>query len=150
MTDTTNVALTDEAALERFKDEVLNATVEDPEDIADRITARILAAGSVDEVLRQQTLDKARDWVDVPLEVRGIKFNSSDMEGGIGAYAVMDAVSVKEGTALQVACGARNVLAQLYKLQQLDAFPVRVVLREAKNQTEGGGRPMWLEAVPDF
>jgi hypothetical protein len=50
-----------------------------------------------------------------------------------------------------ITCGAKNVIAQSWKLNDMGALPLRVLIRQSKRPTAAGNFVMWLEAVgPDF
>lgn len=122
----------------------------DPAQAAMDIVRRILAADSVEDVLKGTPAIHAGDVVGQPLTIVGFTFNESDLkEGGPGFYMLIECVDA-QGEPFKVTCGAVNVMAQLWRLGQLDAMPLRAKITEAEKATSRGYRPMWLEAVaPD-
>lgn len=109
------------------------------------IAARILRAESVDEVFEQGGATPALEVIDVPLIVNGLRWNRSDYEGeGAKVYALIDATRADSGEELTITCGSRNVMAQLYRLDQLGALNTPVKIVRAERETARGFRPMWL------
>jgi hypothetical protein len=134
--------------LGRFLATATEVGQEDPEQIAMAIVERILNAKDVAEVLTPNQVVHARDIIGVPLNVTGIRWLESDFETGPGMYAIMDCVRTDTEASLVVSCGGQNVLAQLWKLNDLGAFPCRVVIQQASRPTKAGFLPLWLEAGP--
>lgn len=139
------LAIPDETRLQEYLAAMRDSVETDPEKIGDDIVARILAAESLEDVLAPQAVEHARDLVDEPIRLHRGKVNQSDFEGGPGVYAIMECEVLRDGRMTTVSCGGRNVLAQLYKVAQFNAFPVDVVIRQAPRETKNGGRPLWLE-----
>ena len=119
----------------------------DPEQAAMEIVRRILAANDVESVLRQQEAIHARDVLNEPLKIVGFDVNESTMESGPAFYMLVRCVDA-EGEPFSVTCGAVNVMAQLFRLGELDAFPLDAKIVESAKPTKAGYRPMWLEASP--
>lgn len=120
----------------------------DPVEAQKEIVKRILAAESADQVLGGSDAIHARDVLDVPFELRGVRFLRSSFEGsGPGIFAVMDAVLVTSGEVVAITCGGLNVMAQAAKLAQLGSLPADVKIVESDRPTAAGYRPMWLEAA---
>lgn len=134
------LAASDEAAAELDADEVTVA-----------IIGRILQASTVDDVLGGQEATHARDMIGQPFTLTGVRFNRSDYDGaGPSFYALLSGADA-DGVPVTVTCGARNVLAQAWKLADMRALPVAVVLRESDRPTKAGYRVMWLDKAPaDF
>lgn len=142
------VATVTSEALGRFLSTATEVAQEDPEAISLAIVERILNAKTAEEVLTPNQVVHARDLIGVPLNVSGIRWLESDFETGPGMYAIMDCVRVDTDSHLVVSCGGQNVLAQLWKLNDLGAFPARVVIQQAPRPTKAGFLPLWLEAGP--
>lgn len=135
------------AELEKYVQTIGTLVVDDPEAIALKIAQRRLAATSVDELLAPQEVKSARDYCHVPLNVREVHFNKSRFDGGVQVYAVFDAVNEQTGELGTFACGAADVLVQLYKLVEWKALPITVKLVPANLPTQNGYFPLHLEAV---
>jgi len=141
----------DDSRLAAFLTAAQSAPPVDPEQAMLDIVRRILSAGDAAEVLDQQTGIHARDVLDQPLQIVGFDYNESDF-GGTGPqfYMLLRCVD-DDGQEFRVTCGAVNVMAQLYRLGELGALPIRAKIVEASKTTAAGFTPMWLETVtPDF
>lgn len=137
----------DDKALAAFLTAANDAAPIDPAAAQEDIIRRILAADTADAVLEQQAAIHARDVLGQILKVVGYSFNESDFgETGPSFYMLMDCVT-DDGEPFKVTCGAINVMAQLYRLQQLEAFPLDARIVETARATKAGYKPMWLEAV---
>lgn len=117
---------------------------EDPAAVAAAIVADILAAKTIDDVFAQQDTTHAEDILGERLMVRSVKWLGSDKADGPGFYSLLDAVD-DAGTVRLVTCGARSVMAQLFRLQELNAFPLYVAIVQADRATAAGYFPMRLE-----
>lgn len=133
--------------LERYVSTINALVVDDPDAIALKIAQRRLASKSVDELLAPQEVKSARDNAYRPLEIREVHFNRSRFEGGVQVYAIFDAVDKTTGEFGTYACGAADVLVQLFKLVEWGALPLTVQLVPAKNPSQNGHFPLHLEAV---
>lgn len=123
---------------------------EDPNRAAREIVQSILDAESADEVLAETEVTHARDMLDEAFVALGVHFHSSDFAGeGSGVYAVIDGAT-KDGDKLTITCGARNVVAQLYRLATLNAFPRPVMIVERGRPKDGKAAPMRLVAPDNF
>lgn len=118
--------------------------LEDPDAAARAITERILNATTIEEILGQPEVRHARDLLDVPVLVNAVHFNQSDFEEGPGFYAIVDVEDPDTGDTFAVSCGGRNVMAQLYALAKIDAFPAKVKITQARKPTRQGYWPLWL------
>lgn len=116
-----------------------------PEEIQQSIVERILGAATIDEVFAIQEARHARDLLGVPIEVTDFKFQESAFDEGAKYYVVLDAYDVDSGEKMAVTCGGATVVAQLYRLGQLGAFPVKVKFTQTKRPTKSGKFPMSLE-----
>lgn len=119
----------------------------DAEAISEQILLRILNAGTAQEVLAGVSTVSSDAVLNKPMMVHGVHFNESSMKDGEGVYAVIDA---RVGSVnFAVTCGSRTVLAQLFRLKELGAYPMRLRITKAVTPTASGFYPLQLEAVPD-
>ena len=118
--------------------------IEDPEEVSRAITNRILSASTVEEILAPAEARHARELLDTPVIVTGLHFNQSDFEEGVGFYAAVDVEDAESGDRFTVTCGGRNVMAQLYALAKINAFPCKVKFTQARKPTRNGYWPLWL------
>lgn len=116
-----------------------------PEEIQHSMVERILNAATIDEVFAIQEARHARDLLGVPIEVVDFKFNESDFEAGAKYYVVLDCYDVETGDKMAVTCGGATVVAQLYQLGHLGAFPIKVKFSQSKRPTKQGFFPLSLE-----
>lgn len=116
-----------------------------PEEIQASIVERILGAATIDDVFAIQEARHARDLLDVAIEVTDFKFQESSFAEGAKYYVVLDAYDVATGEKMAVTCGGATVVAQLYRLGQLGAFPIKVKFAQTKRPTKSGKFPMSLE-----
>jgi len=132
---------------EVLRDETKQQVLE-PEVVAEMISDRILSAPTVGAVLTGSVMAKGKDYLGVPTEVSEVRWMHSSIEGGTGVYAVVEGVRLDTGEPMQYAAGGRTCLAQLYRLGELDAYPLQLVLREATRPSARGYFAQWYEAVP--
>lgn len=125
-----------------------DARVTTPDEITLDIIKKILDAQTVDDVLGGAGATHAGDYLNKPFRLTDVHFNQSSYDGaGPSFYALLEGVD-PDGVAVTITCGARNVIAQAWKLNDMDALPLVVMLVESPRETASGFRPMWLEAGP--
>jgi hypothetical protein len=117
-----------------------------PEQASADIARRILESKTADEVLAESTTLSSDDVLNKSITVLGVSYNKSTFEGegSSDAYAVVSAVVPATGELLAFTVGGNTVLAQLVKLQALDAFPLTVTLRQKATPTARGYYPLYL------
>lgn len=139
-----------DSQLARFLSAGREGSVQDPQQAALDMVRQILAAETVEDVLKRAEALHARDILDQTIVLTGVRFNESDLGGdGPDFYALLEIVD-ENGEAQVVTCGAITVMAQVWKLNELGALPMRAVLREAEKATKSGFKPMHLEPVDSF
>jgi hypothetical protein len=122
---------------------------ESAEQTAFEIVASILNATTLEEVLKRTAVISSEDATGRPLVVTGVKWHRSDFEAAEGVYGLVYAEDAFTGEELLVTAGGRTVMAQLYRLGQLGAFPARMQFGRASRATRSGYFPMWLEPAPE-
>lgn len=122
-------------------------TALDPDAISEQIMLRILNAGTKEQVLAGLKAVAAEKILGLPMLINAVHFNESNLKDGEGVYAVIDCTI--GGSSCAVTCGSRTVLAQLFRLKQLEAYPLRVRLTQSETKTASGFYPMQLEACAD-
>jgi|SRR5271156_5615984 len=143
----TDVVPSDEAGsadIERFLTAVNSVTTEDPAAVSAAIVANILQAPTAEAVLQQASTTQAEDVIGQRLLVRGVRWQHSDIADGPGFYALIDAVD-DQGEVHVITCGSRNVMAQLFRLGELNALPCHVAIMQQEKATAAGFFPMFLE-----
>lgn len=143
------VAIPDSEVFQRFLAAADEGSLDQNADqVAIDIIARILEAKDATEVLEGSGATHARDYLDTPFALTDVRFNKSSFDGeGPAFYALLSGAD-GDGEKLSITCGAKNVIAQAWKLKDLDALPMQVVIRQAPKPTANGFHVMWLEAAP--
>jgi len=151
MADTTDLAPTDDLATAIIGLGQYEPPMGDANTAAADIVARILAAEDASEVSDAAggATVAAADVIGTPFVLKGVRFQPSTVEGPEGSptvYALVEAVDANGEPAL-ITTGARTALAQLLKLDQLEAFPTKQAWRfvQADRPTAAGFYPVWLE-----
>lgn len=124
--------------IDRFVAEIRPLTVENPDEVRAGILQRIATAGSFAEAFKRTGLVNAEDVLNVPLEVRGVRWNESTFVEGLGVYAVLDAVRRDTGQVLSIGCGGENVAFKMRKAQVEGWFPCTVQLVRGERPTSNG------------
>jgi hypothetical protein len=122
---------------------------QNPEQVAIDVIAKILSADTIEGVFGGAGTIHARDYLDTPFKLLGLHFNESTYDSaGPNFYALLEGVSV-DGETLAITCGAKNVIAQAWKLGDMNALPMNVVIKQSAKATASGFYIMWLEQAPD-
>ena len=146
----TDVVKPGDAILAEFLASAKGSVVQDPEQAMMDILRRTAAATTVDEVLGQTEATHARDVIGVPLTFRDFRVQESTYGGsGPDFYYLAECVN-RDGEEVVVTCGAPRVMLQLWKLREMEALPLELVIAELDHETANGFRPMWLERPPSF
>jgi hypothetical protein len=142
----TNLAIPDSEVFQRFLAAADAPGFEtDPDQVSLDIIARILNASSVDDVLGGAGAVHARDYLDTPFVLTGVRFNRSAFDGaGPQFYAVLEGADA-DGVPVAITCGAKNVIAQAWKLADMEALPIDLVIKQSSKATASGFHVMWLE-----
>lgn len=123
--------------------------IDDPDAISKQILSELLAA-ETDEELEQ--VGSATGWLDyegVPVEVRGFRWRKSDYTEGAPIYLIVFGTDMRNGDALTLTTGSKNVIAQLINLGSRDRLPCVRVLTRADKPTAQGYYPLWLTSTPE-
>lgn len=121
------------------------ARIEDPEVVAQEIAQRILGAADVDAILGMFESTPMQELLGVPLEITDVRFNASTFTEGPPVYAVITATRLDTSEGVTATCGGRSIMAGLYRMWQLEAFPQRLQIVESKNPTKAGYKPLLLK-----
>lgn len=113
------------------------------------IATRILNSTSVDDVFaanEKGTLG-GRDIVDLEQEIQRfdiVKSKNADIESKIigGVFLLVHAINLADGKPFTWNTSASGLVASLVSLERMDAFPIRVAIREA-----GGKGALRLERL---
>lgn len=142
----TEVAIPDTEVFQRFLAAADDGQLEqNPDQVAIDIIARILKADTVDDVLGGGSATHARDYLNTAFKLTGVRFNKSTVDkDGAGFYALLESVN-RDGEPFVITCGAKNVIAQAWKLSDMGALPIDVELKQSQKPTSAGFYVMWLE-----
>lgn len=122
----------------------------DSEAVQLQIIARTLRATSVDSVLAPDAAVSSADYVNRPFTLVSARFSPSDTTNeGSQYFAVMQCVT-PDGEPVVVTSGAGRVIAQVFKLREMDALPIQVVIKKSDRPSKSGNFPLWLEKADSF
>lgn len=117
----------------------------DPEETARAIMARILTAGSADQVLNGHKVIHGLDILETPIRIHAVKWQRSTLGGASSCYAVISAERIDSGEYITVTTSGRNVMVQLIKMSMNGWLPVVARITKSANPTANGFWPLWLE-----
>lgn len=109
----------------------------DGKEVAANIAMDILSANSVDDVLaaNEGGLPAGKDLVDVEQRISGFDIRqgtNADIMNELtgGTFLVVHSVRLENGKPLTWQTAATNLVTALVKFEQLDAFPLDLVIKE--------------------
>lgn len=117
------------------------------DDAINDIVLRILNAESVEKALEQSDSVKFETLVDTVITIHGFRMMPSDIETGVGAYALIDFTETGSDVHKVTTTSALGVMAQLWKIHQLGGYPVHVGVLEIDTGKNGKNNPLYL-ALP--
>jgi len=145
MTKTQEIVSTDKEDLARWVSGIDLPEVEDSTDIQIEIAMRILEAETLEDALRPLSTESGKEYVNRPFTVLDVRWRRSSLPGGkTQRYALIEGVDAK-GEKVTITSGAIQVMVALLKIQNLDALPCRIVIRQSDTPTASGGRANWVE-----
>lgn len=121
-----------------------SAASADADEVMLQIVTDILNATTVDDVLGGVGAIHARDYLNTPFTVTNVKFHKSTMAEAEGKFFAVLEGADRNGEKIAVTCGAHRVIAQIWKLADLDALPIDLRIEQAQHPTANGFYPMWL------
>lgn len=123
------------------------AVVDDPEQIQRAILERLMAAETVDQVLREDTTVATKALVGKPLQITDCRVMQSAFEGGLGVYLIAEAIDLDTGELIVINTGATKIVGQLVRLKQKGWLPIKVTVKEVGRAKEGQDRALQLAAL---
>jgi hypothetical protein len=113
------------------------------------IVRQALAAENMAQVLTQIMPISAGDFVGVPMFLSDFTIRESEFEGehNLPYYASLDVLMGEPPQPRVVNTGSIKILAQLKRLQELDALPCVVMVTEAAKAKQGRNAPLGLTQV---
>jgi hypothetical protein len=143
MAKDTEQELTQEEALVRAQDAAshgilaqMGVKIDSSEEVRLRMATALVDATSVDALLAENSASSWGEHEGRSVLVRHVSYAPSTKKGGLGFYAVVDAVDVETDEPLLLISGGENVVIQLAKLVQMNGLAVPVKL--VANQTGDG------------
>lgn len=125
-----------------------DVTIEtDPDLLAAEIIRRTLATPA-GQVFRPEEVQHARDVLERPIKVLGVRWFPSAFEAGPKVYAVLDAVLHDTGEHVPITVGGARVMAQLIVALRAGTIPECLVIRQSYRPTAAGFYPLRLEECP--
>lgn len=111
-----------------------------PEGAAVRIAEQLSKATTLEDLLDAPEALSWRERADVPYRIRHIDWSTSDIDGGVGIFAIVTAVNLSNNTTEVITTGATNVLIQLAKLKQKGWLnqPIQYTVRKTNSGFEVG------------
>ena len=144
----TELAVRDEAgvvaALVEGK-ELPEARIEDPQEIALRITQQILQAGDVDAIFAVTESTPMQELLGIGIEVDDVTFHASSFKDGPPVYALIKATRLDSGDKVTASCGGRSIMAALFRMKQLQALPQRIKVENSKKPNAEGNHTLILK-----
>lgn len=121
--------------------------VDDPEQIQRAILERLMAASTVEEILREDETVATKALVGKPLEITDCRVMKSSFEGGLGVYLIADAIDLDTGELIVINTGATKIVGQLIALKKTNNLPIKVTVKEVGRAKEGQDRALQLAAL---
>jgi hypothetical protein len=119
------------------------------DEIADDIAQRILTADTPARVLELTETTKFEDLVGRRVLVNGFVMRPSDLEDGVGAYALISFEDLDSGDMGITTTSAGGVLAQLARMFQLGSIPFRAVVTEVQAKKKGHDNPKYFTKMEE-
>lgn len=117
---------------------------ESGDEITDDIAMRILSAETAEEVLTLTEPIKFEYLVGRRIQVEGFVMRPSDLEDGIGAYALISYTDVDTGDSGITSSGASGILAALARMYQLGSIPFKCNVTEVITSKAGHDNPKYF------
>lgn len=141
---------TQSASLDRL-DEILRTgevdgpeIVDDPAEISRSIVSQLLSAESDEELQNFGNAEGWKDYVGVPMELHGFRWQKSDFDQGAPIYFVVQATDLTTGERKVLTTGSMNVLAQLSNMARRGTLVGGVWMLTEGGKTRSGFTPLWL------
>ena len=119
----------------------------DPEQASRDIVMQILAAEDVDAVFDIAGTTPVNEILGKAIQIDKARAMRSAYDAGATMYLLLDVVDLETGESLKVTCGARNVMAQLYRITQVGRLPVKGRICQTDRPTAAGYYPLWLKRL---
>lgn len=114
--------------------------------VMEDITAQIMNATTLDEILADSGLVESEEILGVPIQIWDFKVNESDYAQGLPFYLVIKCIRQDTMSDILVSCGSWKVVGQLLAMKQRGMLPAIVKLHRREKATRNGYHPMALIA----
>jgi hypothetical protein len=111
------------------------------------IISEIMGSVSIEDVLNLPEPTHLNEWVDKPIELGGWVHRDSDFDMGPAVYFTVVGTDMSTGRRILINTSEQAVMAQLIKLKDLDAFPIRVTVQASTKPNRYGKHMHRLVAV---
>lgn len=146
--------LTQEQALERAQLAVetgplalLGIKLQSPDEVRQRMAMSLLDATTIDDILSENSTSSWQDHEGKPFLIRDVSYSPSTKRGGLGFYAIVDAIDMENDKPTVLTSGSENVVLQVAKLKQVGGLDVPVML-VARSTSEGNTVHKLVKAEP--
>lgn len=113
----------------------------------EEIIAQIMMSATAEEVLTPYEAESLDNYQDRPLRIHTFDLNRSEFDVGSPYYATCRVETLDTGEKKILNTGHQALMAQLIRLQQLDAFPVECTVKAAKRANKYGNYPLRLQQL---
>jgi hypothetical protein len=118
---------------------------QDPEQVAQRINAKIIGASSAAELFGDNQVLHAQDYLGTPFQLLSVEWRNSDLGEGLPFYAVMQ-IATTEGEVLTMTTGAQSVCLKVAVAAAKGFLPTWVKIVKSDRPTEAGNYPLDIQA----
>lgn len=119
----------------------------DSEEVQRALALGILADESDEAFVGNDGLAPWSEWLEVPVELHGVHFNPSRIDGGPGFYAVCTLTNLETGEQGQRHIGGWRPCAELVRAWAHDLFPVKCEVYEVAKALPGQNAPLGIREV---
>lgn len=123
-------------ALEQGPLAQMGIVIQTPDAIRVRMASRLIDATTLDDLLDENGTASWGDHEGLSVLIKSVSYAPSKKRGGLGFYAVVEAVDVENERPLTLTTGSENVLIQLARMVQKKWLDVPVALKS--NVTDDG------------
>ena len=118
-----------------------------PDPIHSGIIQEILGAGSADDVLQVWEPEKLESFTGRKIRLLEFRMQDSDYAEGAPIYAAVKVLDVDANTKHLITTCEQAIMAQLLRLEQLEAYPIDVIPIQASRPNRHGRYLMRLKGA---
>lgn len=116
----------------------------DSEEVQRALALGILADESDEAFVGNDGLAPWSEWLEQPVELAGVHFNPSRIEGGPGFYCVCTVTNLETGEHGQRHIGGWRPCAELVRVWARDMFPLKCSVYEVAKALPGQNAPLGI------